>query len=176
MELIAIIGNHDIGFHHEMNWYKLERFKRVFNVTSARIVTKNGVSFVLVNSMAMHGDRCPICEHVENKLYSLSQAINCSVQLFWWFPPRLILSGHTHSACKVVHDNKHPEVSVPSFSLRNRNNPSFILLARCFLPEESSVVANYCATAVSLLLMAHLHLSKSFMLLATSLMGKHKGL
>uniref|UniRef100_A0A8C7UFI7 Calcineurin-like phosphoesterase domain-containing protein n=1 Tax=Oncorhynchus mykiss TaxID=8022 RepID=A0A8C7UFI7_ONCMY len=100
----------------------------------------------------------------------------------------LILSGHTHSACKVVHDNKHPEISVPSFSWRNCNNPSFILRigtqpptpcrAPSFLLEESSVMAIYCATGmvVSLMLMAHLHFSKSFMLLATSLMGKHKGL
>nr|XP_046148898.1 metallophosphoesterase 1 isoform X1 [Oncorhynchus gorbuscha] len=259
VELIALIGNHDIGFHHEMSWYKLERFERVFNVTSARIVTNKGVNFVLVNSMAMHGDRCPICEHVENELYSLSQALNCSVlshrsssmrtycqedmqkfprsspiilqtfcrkhyplyrpndaectgqdaaspeerhqvfherydvlsqeasqRLLWWFQPRLILSGHTHSACKVVHDNKHPEISVPSFSWRNRNNPSFILgtfsptdfqLAKCFLPEESSVVAIYCSTAmvVFLLLLAHLHLTKTSMLLATNVMGKHKG-
>uniref|UniRef100_A0A8C7N786 Metallophosphoesterase 1 n=1 Tax=Oncorhynchus kisutch TaxID=8019 RepID=A0A8C7N786_ONCKI len=103
----------------------------------------------------------------------------------------LILSGNTHSAYEVVHDNKHPEISVPSFSWRNCNNPSFILgresghnlpLSLCrapsFLLEESSVVAIYCATGmvVSLMLMAHLHFSKSFMLLATSLMGKHKGL
>uniref|UniRef100_A0A674D7N9 Metallophosphoesterase 1 n=1 Tax=Salmo trutta TaxID=8032 RepID=A0A674D7N9_SALTR len=197
----AIIGNHNIGFHHGMNWHKLEHFERVFNVTSARIVTTKG--------------------HVENELYSLSQALNCSVQVIFitliilhypmyhlndvectgqdiasleerhqvfhehydmlyqeasqrllcYFPPCLILSGHTHSACKVVHDNKHPEISVPSFSWRNRNNPSFILgtfsptdfqLAKCFLLEESSMVAIYCATAmvVSLMLIAHLHFSK----------------
>uniref|UniRef100_A0A8C8K1R5 Metallophosphoesterase 1 n=1 Tax=Oncorhynchus tshawytscha TaxID=74940 RepID=A0A8C8K1R5_ONCTS len=102
----------------------------------------------------------------------------------------LILSGHTHSGCKVVHDNKHPEISIPSFSWRNCNNRSFILRigtqpptpslcrAPSFLLEESSEVAIYCATGmvVSLMLMAHLHFSKSFMLLATSLMGKHKGL
>ncbi|KAL1006394.1 hypothetical protein UPYG_G00071840 [Umbra pygmaea] len=251
MELIVIIGNHDIGFHHEMNWYKLERFERVFNDTSARIITKKGVNFVLVNSMAMHGDRCSICEHVENELYSLSHALNCTMQsqwsgimrtyckemqkfprsspiilqhyplyrpndaecagqdaappevrhqvfkerydvlsreasqrLLWWFQPRLIMSGHTHSACKVVHDNKHPEISVPSFSWRNRNNPSFILgtfsptdfqLAKCFLPEESSVVAVYCATITVLfvLFIAHMLLSQTSILLATSLMYEH---
>ncbi|KAJ8010602.1 hypothetical protein DPEC_G00076770 [Dallia pectoralis] len=225
--------------------------------SSPKVCTVCGTtpSFVLVNSMAMHGDRCPVCEHVENELYNLSQALNCSMQrhwtrtmrsycqedmqkyppsssiilqhfplyrpndaectghdaappevrsqafherydvlsqeasqrLLWWFQPRLILSGHTHSACKVVHGNKHPEISVPSFSWRNRNNPSFILgtfsptdfqLAKCFLPEESSVVTIYCATAMVLflLLVTHIHLSKSSMLLAASLMGKNKGL
>lgn len=50
-------------------------------------------------------------------------------QLLRWFKPRLILSGHTHSGCEVLHDNKYPEISVPSFSWRNRNNPSFILVS-----------------------------------------------
>ncbi|PWA29962.1 hypothetical protein CCH79_00009672 [Gambusia affinis] len=50
-----------------------------------------------------------------------------SQRLLQWFKPRLILSGHTHSGCEVLHDNKYPEISVPSFSWRNRNNPSFIL-------------------------------------------------
>lgn len=51
-----------------------------------------------------------------------------SHQLLWWFKPRLILSGHTHSGCEVLHDNKYPEISVPSFNWRNRNNPSFIMV------------------------------------------------
>ena len=49
-------------------------------------------------------------------------------QLLQWFKPRLILSGHTHSGCEVLHDNSYPEISVPSFNWRNRNNPSFILV------------------------------------------------
>ncbi|MEQ2187359.1 hypothetical protein GOODEAATRI_003935, partial [Goodea atripinnis] len=54
-----------------------------------------------------------------------------SQRLLQWFKPRLILSGHTHSGCEVLHDNKYPEISVPSFSWRNRNNPSFILRRTC---------------------------------------------
>jgi len=50
-------------------------------------------------------------------------------QLLQWFKPRLVLSGHTHSGCEVLHDNKYPEISVPSFSWRNRNNPSFIMVS-----------------------------------------------
>ncbi|KAM6148747.1 metallophosphoesterase 1 isoform 2-T2 [Erethizon dorsatum] len=51
-----------------------------------------------------------------------------SQKLLWWFRPRLVLSGHTHSACEVLHGARTPELSVPSFSWRNRNNPSFIML------------------------------------------------
>ncbi|KAG7488746.1 hypothetical protein MATL_G00036790 [Megalops atlanticus] len=251
-ELIVLVGNHDIGFHYEMDSFKLQRFEDVFNVTSAMIVTKKGVNFLLVNSVAMHGDGCPICQAVENELFRLSEALNCSMgssstarehchdtqqfpsslpiilqhyplfrtsdanctgqdaappeqrhllfkeqydvlsqeasqKLLWWFQPRLILSGHTHSACEVIHENKYPEISVPSFSWRNRNNPSFILgtfsstsflLSKCFLPEESSVVAIYCATAMAatLLLLVHFHLFKGTLQFTSCLVGKHKSL
>ncbi|XP_051738699.1 metallophosphoesterase 1 isoform X3 [Ctenopharyngodon idella] len=52
---------------------------------------------------------------------------SASKKLLWWFKPRLILSGHTHNGCEVLHEKLYPEISVPSFSWRNRNNPSFIL-------------------------------------------------
>ncbi|KAI4881781.1 hypothetical protein NFI96_011473 [Prochilodus magdalenae] len=253
-ELVVLIGNHDVGFHHEMTRYKLERFEKVFNVTSARILTKREVNFLLVNSVALHGDHCPICQSVENDLYSLSQALNCSTQslhsgsmkhrcmdmqtyastppiilqhyplyrvsdaectgvdaappneryqhfherydvlsqdaskmLLWWFQPRLILSGHTHSGCEVFHGNRIPEISVPSFSWRNRNNPSFILgsfsqsdyaLSKCFLPEESSVIAVYCGSAMALALitLGHLSLFRGALHTANAILGKQKSL
>ncbi|XP_038859229.1 metallophosphoesterase 1-like [Salvelinus namaycush] len=201
-ELVVLVGNHDIGFHYEMDWFKLQRFERAFNTTSTRMVTKKGVNFLLVNSVALHGDGCPICQSVEKQLYTLSRNLNCSLlqhyplyrvsdagctgrdaappeerhllfrekydvlsqeashRLLQWFKPRLVLSGHTHSGCQVLHDNQYPEISVPSFNWRNRNNPSFILgsfsssgygLSKCFLPEESTVIALYCSTGASLL-------------------------
>ncbi|MBN3284376.1 MPPE1 Metallophosphoesterase, partial [Polyodon spathula] len=80
-ELVVLVGNHDIGFHYEMNLFKLQRFEKVFNVTSARVVTKKGVNFVLVNSVALHGDGCYICQMVEKELIKISHALNCSIQL-----------------------------------------------------------------------------------------------
>ncbi|KAJ8337161.1 hypothetical protein SKAU_G00383810 [Synaphobranchus kaupii] len=254
-ELIVIVGNHDVGFHYEMNWYKLHRFEKVFNVTSATMVTRKGVNFLLVNSVALHGDGCPICQAVESELLRLSQDLNCSLQagpltedcgdarwfpfsrpiilqhyplyrisdatctgqdatppkdrhllfkeqydvlsqeasrkLLWWFQPRLILSGHTHSACEFLHGNKYPEISVPSFSWRNRNNPSFILnpsfiqgsfssasymLSKCFLPEESTVIAVYCSAGAAILLLTllHLHAVRCTLQLAGCLLAKYK--
>ncbi|KAM9458068.1 metallophosphoesterase 1-like isoform 2-T5 [Salvelinus alpinus] len=197
-ELVVLVGNHDIGFHYEMDWFKLQRFEKAFNTTSTRMVTKKGVNFLLVNSVALHGDGCPICQSVEKQLYTLSRDLNCSLlqnsessiireycqdawtypstapiilqhyplyrvsdagctgrdaappkerhllfrekydvlsqeashRLLQWFKPRLVLSGHTHSGCQVLHDNQYPEISVPSFNWRNRNNPSFILWLR----------------------------------------------
>uniref|UniRef100_A0AAV2JYZ7 Metallophosphoesterase 1 n=1 Tax=Knipowitschia caucasica TaxID=637954 RepID=A0AAV2JYZ7_KNICA len=228
-ELVVLVGNHDIGFHYEMDWFKLQRFEKVFNASSTRIVTKKGVNFLLVNSVALHGDGCPICQSVEKELLRLSKDLNCSLQhyplyrvsdasctgqdaapaeerhllfrekydvlskeasqrLLQWFRPRLILSGHTHSGCEVLHENKFVEISVPSFSWRNRNNPSFILasvtsqhhsLSKCFLPEESTVIGVYCSAGTCLLLLLLLHclcLKGLLQCLSLCLLGKHKSL
>jgi hypothetical protein len=47
--------------------------------------------------------------------------------------PRLIISGHTHHGCLYHHkgadSSSIPEVSVPSYSWRNRDNPSFFLVS-----------------------------------------------
>lgn len=98
-----------------------------------------------------------------------------SQKLLWWLRPRLILSGHTHSACEVLHPGGAPEVSVPSFNWRNRNNPSFIMgsltsrdyaLSKCYLPCEDTVLTMYCAAAAFLLvlILAHFeHLPSSFL-------------
>ncbi|XP_034980599.1 metallophosphoesterase 1 isoform X1 [Zootoca vivipara] len=231
IELIAIVGNHDIGFHYEMTEYKLQRFSEVFNFTSEKLITRKGINFVMVNSVALEGDGCIICRTAEAKLAELSHQLNCSLQepsqsrkrcsdvdklpssapillqhyplyrrsdakctgedsapldkknyifkekydvvskeasqkLLWWFHPRLILSGHTHSACEVLHNGKIPEISIPSFSWRNRNNPSFIVgsitptdfsLYKCFLPFENTVLTIYCAAGAVLLVLVLAH-------------------
>ncbi|KFV62496.1 Metallophosphoesterase 1, partial [Dryobates pubescens] len=249
-ELVVVVGNHDIGFHYEMTAYKVNRFEKVFNFTSGKLITRKGINFVLVNSVAMEGDGCALCRASEAKLLALSHQLNCSQQetnhsdkrcsnveklpasepillqhyplyrksdiecsgedsappeekkipfkekydvlskeasqkLMWWFHPRLVLSGHTHSSCEVLHAGKILEVSVPSFSWRNRNNPSFIMgsitptdfsLQKCFLPYESRVFTTYCAAGALLviLLLAHFQLLTPPFYFAQHLISKHK--
>uniref|UniRef100_A0A4W5L2X5 Uncharacterized protein n=1 Tax=Hucho hucho TaxID=62062 RepID=A0A4W5L2X5_9TELE len=88
-------------------------------------------------------------------------------------------TGHDAASPEERHQVFHERYDVLSqeASQRGTFSRTDFQLAKCFLPEESSVVAIYCSTAmvVSLLLMAHLHLTKTSMLLATNLMGKHKG-
>ncbi|EDO47325.1 predicted protein [Nematostella vectensis] len=76
--------------------------------------------------------------------------------------PRLVVSGHTHHGCYLVHEGGIPELTIPSFSWRNRNNPSFILavitpenyvLGKCFMPEESTVIYIYIFSGLVLLIM-----------------------
>uniref|UniRef100_H3DBK3 Metallophosphoesterase 1 n=1 Tax=Tetraodon nigroviridis TaxID=99883 RepID=H3DBK3_TETNG len=251
-QLVVLVGNHDIGFHYEecQNSRFWETSVILRSICSHGLMRLKISSFLLLNSVALHGDGCPICQSVETELIRLSREMNCSLQdpdggaaqgcegprlhapsspimlqhyplyrvsdaactgldaapaedrhllfrekydvlskeasqrLLWWFRPRLILSGHTHSGCEVLHDNKYPEISVPSFSWRNRNNPSFIMLSvsadtfglsKCFLPEESTVIHVYClaGACTMLLLLAHCLWMKG-LLQCLSLLGKHK--
>ncbi|KAK2496019.1 LOW QUALITY PROTEIN: hypothetical protein MC885_003395 [Smutsia gigantea] len=86
--------------------------------------------------------------------------------VLWWLQPRLVLSGHTHSACEMLHGAGVLELSVPSFSWRNRNNPSFIMgsmtsreyaLAKCYLPFENTVLTIYCGAAAFLVVLILVH-------------------
>ncbi|CAL8097404.1 unnamed protein product [Orchesella dallaii] len=94
--------------------------------------------------------------------------------LFQLIKPRVVLSGHTHHHCITEHLSKNGaelvvEYSVPSFSWRNRNDPSFYLaiftpkkyyLSKCYMPKESTVYFLY--TLAGLLLMLWLILSPSY--------------
>ncbi|XP_054284978.1 metallophosphoesterase 1-like [Macrosteles quadrilineatus] len=67
--------------------------------------------------------------------------------------PRVIMTGHTHHGCHVEHrDNKAHEYTIPSFSWRNKDNPSFILavfspnnyaISKCHMPRETTVIKLY---------------------------------
>ncbi|XP_075214748.1 per1-like protein PGAP5 [Lycorma delicatula] len=67
--------------------------------------------------------------------------------------PRVVVTGHTHHGCHRYHaqSNTH-EYTVPSFSWRNKDNPSFILavfspnnysISKCYMPRESTVILIY---------------------------------
>nr|XP_054763945.1 metallophosphoesterase 1-like [Lytechinus pictus] len=225
----VVVGNHDVGFHGSMSKSKLERFSDAFNSSGVEVVTLKNNSFVLVNSMAFHGDGCTLCLPAQTKLRGVSERLNCSrfghqggvkqrgkvksrcshyrqlpatppillqhfplyrpndemcsgvdgtpldekyiphgqrrevlsqeatYKLLSWIRPRLVLSAHTHHGCYIVHQNVTPEISVPSFSWRNRKNPSLILASisptsiainKCFLPEESLIITLYAASGV----------------------------
>ncbi|XP_004704012.2 metallophosphoesterase 1 [Echinops telfairi] len=247
VQLKVVAGNHDIGFHYQMDRYKIQRFEDVF--APERLFSWKGINFVMVNSVALEGDGCSICSEAEAELIEISNTLNCSRELvppssqcaarqplpasapvllqhyplyrrsdancvgedaaspkdknipfkekydvlsqeasrklLWWLQPRLVLSGHTHSGCEVTHAGGVLEVSVPSLSWRNRNNPSFIMgsisssdysLAKCYLPLEDTVLLTYCGASALLLLLilAHCKLITLPCLSGRSLLGKYK--
>ncbi|OXU26431.1 hypothetical protein TSAR_004113 [Trichomalopsis sarcophagae] len=66
--------------------------------------------------------------------------------------PRLVVDGHTHHGCRKIHREDILEVTVPSFSWRNKDNPSFLLgiftpnnyaISKCYMPVESTVISIY---------------------------------
>ncbi|KDR23158.1 Metallophosphoesterase 1-like protein [Zootermopsis nevadensis] len=54
--------------------------------------------------------------------------------------PRLIVTGHTHHGCHRTHREDIHEWTLPSFSWRNKDNPSFMLL--CFLALSLAIIAS----------------------------------
>lgn len=79
VQLKVVIGNHDIGFHYQMNKYRINRFEKVFG--SERLFSLKGVNFVMVNSVAMEGDGCTICSEAEAELREISRKLNCSQEV-----------------------------------------------------------------------------------------------
>ncbi|XP_015173959.1 PREDICTED: metallophosphoesterase 1 [Polistes dominula] len=75
-----------------------------------------------------------------------------SKQLLDILNPRLVIDGHTHYGCRRIHKDDILEFTIPSFSWRNINNPSFLLgiftpnnfsLSKCYMPVESTVILIY---------------------------------
>ncbi|XP_067002497.1 metallophosphoesterase 1 isoform X2 [Anabrus simplex] len=71
-----------------------------------------------------------------------------SEMLYDYLRPRLIVNGHTHHGCRNVHRGDIVEYTLPSFSWRNKDNPSFMLavftpnnysVSKCAMPQESTV-------------------------------------
>lgn len=222
-QVYTAVGNHDVGFHYAMTTHLHDRFVNAFHAPAVNLIEIEGNAFVIINSMAMEGDRCSICGSAEHELKRLGRKFRCQEgeknkctpipnlppntrpvllqhmplyrqseevcagpdspppweksvpnrekweclskestnKLFKWLNPRIILDGHTHHGCYVLHGDQVPEWTVASFSWRNRNNPSFLLatftpnnfaVTKCYLPEESTVIFIYIISGIALLL------------------------
>ncbi|XP_076223128.1 per1-like protein PGAP5 [Nomia melanderi] len=75
-----------------------------------------------------------------------------SEQLLDILNPRLIIDGHTHHGCRKVHRRDIYEFTIPSFSWRNKDNPSLLLavftpnnysVSKCYMPAESTEIKIY---------------------------------
>lgn len=59
-------------------------------------------------------------------------SMNATEYLRQKFEPRLALSGHSHHFCATNSRLGVPEYTIASFSWRNKNNPSFLLVIFCY--------------------------------------------
>ncbi|KAF2905570.1 hypothetical protein ILUMI_00618 [Ignelater luminosus] len=82
-------------------------------------------------------------------------------QLLKQIEPRLVLSGHTHHGCtRNLPNSNGIEITIPSFSWRNKDNPSYGLMvvtpnnysfSKCLMPKESTVINSYMLGGAGLL-------------------------
>ncbi|XP_037078573.1 metallophosphoesterase 1-like [Pollicipes pollicipes] len=215
---LVVAGNHDIGFHYSARPHLWSRFDAAHNTSGVTLVSlAERVHLVLINSVAMEGDRCQLCAAADRQLRRLAEVLRCSEAadsqcaadlptlqysrpiVLQHYPlyrasdahcagpdaappavrtqpfragweclsaaassailtrlrPRLVASGHTHHACRTEHRTPLGPVtehSVPSFSWRNRADPSFLMLRvnadshavlKCWMADERGVVALY---------------------------------
>lgn len=75
-----------------------------------------------------------------------------SEQLLDILNPRLVVNGHTHHGCRKIHRQDILEFTIPSFSWRNKDNPSLLLgvftpnnyaVSKCYMPVESTQIIIY---------------------------------
>ncbi|KAK6641142.1 hypothetical protein RUM44_012851 [Polyplax serrata] len=213
IKLYVVPGNHDIGFHYAMHPQLVKRFEKMFNISSVQLINIKENQIILINSMALEGDKCFFCTHAEKAIKTIAAELRCTKEnefcksngkfqryskpiILQHFPmyrksdsncnevdeapaelkndifkekwdclsntatemifneldPRLIFTGHVHHGCHVLHRGYIHEYTLSSFSWRNKNNPTFILvkftpdnfvLQKCVLPNESTVILMY---------------------------------
>ena len=74
-QIHVVAGNHDIGFHYAVTPYLDKRFRDAFQTKSVELKVIKGVRFVMINSMAMHGDGCFLCTEAVSSLKKLKREL-----------------------------------------------------------------------------------------------------
>ena len=77
VEVHVVTGNHDIGFHYDTNYYKVSRFEESYNTSKVKIVSQNGVHFLLLNSVLMRNDSCFLCDKTQDQLREAQRVFKC---------------------------------------------------------------------------------------------------
>ena len=73
----VVAGNHDVGFHYAVTPYLNSRFSKAFNSSGVERVSLKNIQFVLINSMALHGDSCFLCAQATRRLEKIAQDLEC---------------------------------------------------------------------------------------------------
>ncbi|XP_076470405.1 metallophosphoesterase 1-like [Babylonia areolata] len=73
-----VVGNHDIGFHYMITPHKRQRFEEAFGSRSVGMLKVKGIVFILLNSMAMEGDKCDMCRETRKALGKVALQLQCA--------------------------------------------------------------------------------------------------
>lgn len=88
--LFVLAGNHDIGFHYNLNKHKIERFNRSFTKQFVHLETINKLNFVFLNSMTLENDNCNFCKKTQIQLKAIGNRLNEDIHsrpiIFTHFP------------------------------------------------------------------------------------------
>ncbi|CAB3408758.1 unnamed protein product [Caenorhabditis bovis] len=85
-QVFALAGNHDLGFHYAMSPFSVETYKREFNRSLIEDTEIKGHRFVLITSMALHGDGCRLCHEAEEELRTIERRNDKRPILLQHFP------------------------------------------------------------------------------------------
>lgn len=77
-KMYSIVGNHDIGFHYRILPRLLKRFEKKMNSPPVELISIRGNHFVLINSMAMEGDGCSLCDRAVTEIDRIADIFRCS--------------------------------------------------------------------------------------------------
>ncbi|KAL0275410.1 UNVERIFIED_CONTAM: hypothetical protein PYX00_003264 [Menopon gallinae] len=75
--IYVVPGNHDLGFHYRLRFDLFLKFHSVYKIPAVRLRSIKGNYFVLINSMAMDGDGCYLCEMGAAQLHYVAKRLNC---------------------------------------------------------------------------------------------------
>ena len=131
-QLIVIVGNHDVGFHYDMNEKKIQRFNNSFDgqqfVHLYQPKERNDLNFVIVNSMAIENDGCQFCNKAQRQLKLVNRTLNREKKLSNRVYSRPILFTHfplyrqSDSLCpkdvdseSIVHDIDQFDIFKPKY-------------------------------------------------------------
>ncbi|XP_051156339.1 metallophosphoesterase 1 isoform X2 [Leptopilina boulardi] len=135
---------------------------------------------ILLQHFPMYRESDKICDELDEapldiKNIKFRERWEClseeaSKQLLDILNPRLVVDGHTHHGCKNIHKNNIVEITIPSFSWRNKNNPSFLMgeftpnnysLSKCYMPMESTVINIYIFGIITIVIYFFVTLNRS---------------
>ncbi|GMR34769.1 hypothetical protein PMAYCL1PPCAC_04964, partial [Pristionchus mayeri] len=75
---IVLPGNHDLGFHYAMHPETVAWFRRRYGRGLVDVINIGRRPFVLITSMALHGDGCKLCGEAEGRVKMVKRSRECA--------------------------------------------------------------------------------------------------
>ncbi|KAF8361559.1 hypothetical protein PRIPAC_88482, partial [Pristionchus pacificus] len=77
-KMVVLPGNHDLGFHYAMHPETVAWFRRRYGRGLVDVVNIGRRPFVLITSMALHGDGCKLCSEADRRVKEVKRSRECA--------------------------------------------------------------------------------------------------